>query len=160
MTAATTHVKIAFELEQDEDGYPPDKIETMWALTLEQVDLYWLDNIPIFAKGISSEDVVRAKYDGSRPVFEKVEHSSGNSVIRVFACDASNVQSARDSFKELGCSSEQSYVPKLFALEIPRTVSAVPIMALLEDGLRNDKWEYEIGVLRHSTTTDVTEQVV
>lgn len=158
-TTDSKHIKIAFELDQDENGYPPDTVETMWAVALEQADHYCLDNIPIFAKGVSSEDVVRAKDDGNRPVFRNLEHSSGNSVIRVFVTDASEARSARDTFRDLGCASEQSYIPKLFALEIPRTVSALPIMALLEEGLRSYRWEYEIGVLRHSSSSNVTEQV-
>lgn len=143
------HVKIAFELEQDPDGYPPDKCETMWAIALEQEDTYWLDNIPVFAKGVSSEDVVRASLAEDRLRFEQVLHSSGNSVIRVFVKDVADVQSSRERFRELGCASELSYVPRLFAIEIPRDKPGAEVLSLLEEDAASGKWEYEVGVLRH-----------
>lgn len=49
--------KISFELEPDADGYPPDRRESLWA-SEEEIGLYRIDNIPFYAKGISSGDVV------------------------------------------------------------------------------------------------------
>jgi hypothetical protein len=56
------YVKIAFELVQDEDGYPPDRWETMWAIEIEP-GLFSIDNIPFFARGVSPGDVVRVRKD-------------------------------------------------------------------------------------------------
>lgn len=141
-------VKIAFELQQDEDGYPPDKYETLWAVALEQKGLYRLDNIPLYVKGVSSEDVVLAEPKEGRLVFVRLVQPSTNSVYRVFVSDESDVKAARDRFQELGCESEQSYVPRLFTMEIPGSVSIVPIEALLEEGAASGRWEYEAGVVR------------
>lgn len=134
-------VKIAFELQQDEDGYPPDRYQTLWAVALERGGLYRLDNIPFYVKGVSSEDVVLAEWKEDRLEFVRLVEASTSSVYRVFVGDQSDEQSARDRFRELGCQSEQSYVPRLFTMEIPATVSLEPIEALLEHGAASGRWE-------------------
>lgn len=146
--ADENYVKIAFELQQDEDGYPPDRYETLWAVTLEQKSLYRLDNIPLYVKGISSEDIVLAEPKEGRLEFVRLVQPSTNSVYRVFVTSDSDVQAARDTFRALGCESEQSYVPTLFTMEIPGSVSIIPVEALLEEGAASGRWEYENGVLR------------
>jgi Domain of unknown function (DUF4265) len=142
-------VKIAFELQQDEDGYPPDKYETLWAVALGQDCLYRLDNIPLYVKGVSSEDIVLAESKEGRLEFVRLVEPSSNSVYRVFVTEESDVQAARDRFRALGCESEKSYVPRLFTMEIPGSVSIEPVEALLEEGAASGRWEYENGVLRH-----------
>jgi hypothetical protein len=57
------HFKIAFPLDRDEDGYPPDDVETLWGWETKP-GLYCIDNIPFFVKGISPGDVVSAKRAG------------------------------------------------------------------------------------------------
>lgn len=141
--------KIAFELQQDEEGYPPDKYETLWAVALEEDGLYRLDNIPLYVKGVSSEDVILAEPEDGRLKFVRLVKPSANSVYRVFVSDESDAQAARDRFRALGCESEQSYVPRLFTMEIPGSVSIEPVEALLEEGAASGRWEYENGVLRH-----------
>ena len=42
--ADSSHVKITFALEQDEGGYPPYAVETLWAI--QRADGYEVDNIP------------------------------------------------------------------------------------------------------------------
>ncbi len=48
-----SRVKIVFELQQDEDGYPPVTRESLWA-TPTDGGLYRLDNIPFFAHGCAT----------------------------------------------------------------------------------------------------------
>jgi hypothetical protein len=82
--ADESFVKIAFELQQDEDGYPPDEYETLWAVALKEKSLYRLDNIPLYVKGVSSEDVVLAEPKNGRLEFVRLVQPSTNSVYRVF----------------------------------------------------------------------------
>ena len=140
--------KISFELEQDADGYPPDKWESLWA-SQEEPGLYRVGNIPFYVKGISSEDVVTALPNEGQLQFERLVRSSGNSVVRLYVSDLSDMQAARDSFRKLGCESELHSNPKFVAVEIPAKVSAYPVDVLLEDGAKSGRWEYEWGVLRH-----------
>jgi hypothetical protein len=141
--------KVVFHLEQDEDGYPPDNWESLWAFET-QPDQFTIDNIPIYVKGISSGDIVEVVLDGTELRFKKLVCPSTNSVFRIYLSDASDVQAARECLRNLGCESEQSHIPKLVAFEIPGTVSIAPVAALLDEGLESGRWEYEEGVLRHS----------
>jgi hypothetical protein len=143
--------KISFELEQDENGYPPDRWENLWAYETEQ-GLYSVDNIPFYVKGISSGDVVSAESDGEQLIFKKLVRPSPNSVVRLYVSDAGAVQAARDSFRALGCESELSNLPKLVAVEIPGNVSFDPVGNLLAEGAASGRWEYQEGVLRHQLT--------
>jgi Domain of unknown function (DUF4265) len=99
-------------------------------------------------KGVSSEDVVLAEPKEGRLEFVRLVQPSTNSVYRVFVSDESDVKAARERFQELGCESEQSYVPRLFTMEIPGSVSIIPVEALLEEGAASGRWEYEAGVVR------------
>ena len=140
--------KVRFELQQDEDGYPPDRWEGLWAYEVEQ-GLYRVDNIPFFAKGVSSGDVISTEQRDGELQFKSVVRPSKNSVFRIYVVDVADVQSARESFRSLGCESEQSHIPKLFTVEIPGNVPFEPVAHLLADGADSVRWEYEEGVLRH-----------
>jgi hypothetical protein len=146
--AEENYKKIVFELEQDADGYPPDKWESLWGYEKEN-GYYCIDNIPFYAKGISSGDVVAVVPTEGRLQFERVVHPSGNSVVRLYVSDVSDMQATRDSFRELGCESELHSNPKFVAVEIPSAVTAYPVDELLEAGAKSGRWEYEWGVLRH-----------
>jgi hypothetical protein len=146
--ADKNYKKIVFELEQDEEGYPPDKWESLWAYETEP-GLYSIDNIPIYVKGISSGDIVATELEGDELRFKKLIHPSANSVFRIYLSEVSDAQAARTSFSKLGCESEQSHIPKLVAIEIPGTVSIESVAKLLDEGAESGRWEYEQGVLRH-----------
>jgi hypothetical protein len=51
--------KVLFRLEKDEDGYPPEEVESLWGFLRK--DGIELDNIPFFAKGVALGDVVAAR---------------------------------------------------------------------------------------------------
>ncbi len=142
--------KILFELQQDEDGYPPDKWESLWAYETAP-GLLKIDNIPIFVKGISNGDIVAAERHGDQFQFKQLIQRSANSVFRLYLSDPSDASAVRQRFRELGCESEQSDIPKLIAVDIPGSVRMKPVAALLDEGLQSGRWEYEEGVLRHST---------
>ncbi|HEY1214981.1 MAG TPA: DUF4265 domain-containing protein [Bryobacteraceae bacterium] len=140
--------KVVFRLEQDEHGYPPDNWESLWAKEIE-LGLYSIDNIPIFVKGISSEDVVEAEENEGELRYKRLVRPSANSVFRLYLSDIADVPAVRESFRKLGCESEQSHIPKLVAVEIPGNVAIEPVAALLDEGAVSGRWEYEEGVLRH-----------
>jgi hypothetical protein len=143
--------KVAFELQQDEYGYPPVTVETLWAAQVGP-DTYRLDNIPFYAHGVASEDVVRTELQHGSNIFREVVQASANSVFRIYVNDKSDVPTARAAFKDLGCESELSDIPRLFAFEIPSEVDFAPVANLLIDGLDTERWEYEEACLRHKAT--------
>jgi hypothetical protein len=140
--------KVVFRLEQDEEGYPPDAWESLWAYEVKP-GLYNIDNIPIFVKGISSGDIVRAEQEEGELRFKELVHPSTNSVIRLYVSNVLEVKAVRESFHQLGCESEQSHIPKLIAIEIPSKIPISTVAALLDEGAASGRWEYEQGVLRH-----------
>jgi hypothetical protein len=54
------YVRVLFELEKEDEDYPPVNYERLWARRLEQ-GLFELDNIPFFVRDISAGDVVSAR---------------------------------------------------------------------------------------------------
>ena len=81
-------VKIKIEVEQDEDGYPPFGIESMWA-ELTAGGSYRLQNIPFYARGICRGDTVSAFFDGKNLIYRDVLCRSENSTIRAVLFDLS-----------------------------------------------------------------------
>ena len=150
--AEENYRKVRFELVQDVHDYPPDRWERLWAYEVEP-GLYSVDNIPFFAKGVSSGDVISTEDQDGELQFKSVVRPSKNSVIRVYVSDAADAKPARDAFQALGCESEQSHLPKLFTVEIPGGVSFEPVASLLSEGAESGRWEYEEGVLRHPIPT-------
>jgi hypothetical protein len=78
------YVKVLFELEQDEDGYPPASAETLWAIKVGE-GLFQIDNIPFFAYGIAVNDIVSATPEEGVFRYKEVVRPSGHSSHRVVA---------------------------------------------------------------------------
>lgn len=144
--ADSSHVKITFALEQDEDGYPPYAVENLWAI--QRADGYEVDNIPWYAKGIACGDLVAAKPDGDGPLaFERVLRRGGNSTLRVWlsAAAVEKCQQLRQAIEAAGATSELNGTRFLSVDVPPGAVSAV--WAYLEDGENRGYWEFEVGYL-------------
>ena len=140
--------KVLFRLERDENGYPPDEWESLWAYGLGG-DLFRIDNIPFFVRGISSEDVVVVERTGDELHFKGLVHPSTNSVFRLYVSDPTQVQSLRDALRNLQVESELSHIPELVAVEVPGTVAIEPVLKLFMSGVNEGRWEIQEGVLRH-----------
>src|SRR5687767_12999480 len=109
----TRATKVIFELEQDEDGYPPVGSEALWAFEREE-GIFELDNIPFFARQVSSGDLVRAlPNEWGEWIFKEIVRASGNSTFRLYVHHESRVQKVRDDLRALGCPSELANIPKL-----------------------------------------------
>ncbi|MCY1075619.1 DUF4265 domain-containing protein [Archangium lansingense] len=140
-------VKVFFELQQDEDGYPPVTCESMWAKPVGD-GLYRLGNIPFFARGVAYEDVVSAvRRDDGTLGFVEVVRPSGHSTLRVIIYEASEAPALRHELEVLGCDTEQSHIPNLFAVDVPPAVSLEAVRRLLEAGIASERWEYEEACL-------------
>ena len=72
--------KIYFQLEMDEDGYPPFDVESLWVSTIDK-GVGIIDNIPFFVKGIALGDRVTFDDDFN---FVAVEVPANNATIRVY----------------------------------------------------------------------------
>jgi hypothetical protein len=140
-------VKVFFELQQDEDGYPPVTCESMWATPADE-GLYRLDNIPFFARGVAYEDIISAvRRDDGTLGFVKVIQPSRHSTLRVIVYEDSEVPALRHELETLGCDTELSHIPNLFAVDVPPSVSLDAVRHLLDAGNVSERWEYEEACL-------------
>lgn len=145
-TGSEQHVKILFRLEQDEDGYPPASAETLWALKVGE-GLFKIDNIPFFVTEIAVDDVVSAEPEDGMLHYREVVQPSGHSTYRVIVYDHDDVPEVRSAFKQLGCSTEQSHLRGLIAIDAPPSVSQDELKRLLDTGREQDRWDYEEACL-------------
>lgn len=65
-------VRVHFRLVQDEDGYPPAAVESVWAQPTTKAGEYVLDNVPFFARDATIGDVVAVREEDSHLWFERV----------------------------------------------------------------------------------------
>ena len=144
-----SHVKILFHLEQDEDGYPPASAETLWALEVGE-GLYKNDNIPFFVTGIAVDDIVSAEPEAGMLLYRDVVHPSGHSTFRIVVYNHDEVPEVRGLFKQLGCSTEQSHLRGLIAIDVPPSVSWDELKRVLDTGREQDRWDYEEACLARS----------
>jgi hypothetical protein len=139
-------VKIGFRLERDADDYPPADWEWLWAARVSG-SRFRIDNVPFFAKLISSGDIVAAENTAQGFIFRELVQPSGHSTVRIVAYREGRteeqlrdlVEDIRKSLQAMGCSTELSHIPNLVAVDIPPTVDYQSISKFLSrkehDGL-------------------------
>ena len=107
--------KIYFQLEMDEDGYPPFDVESLWVSTIDK-GVGIIDNIPFFVKGIALGDRVAFDDDFN---FVAVEVPANNTTIRVYCPSWEKEVDIKNILKEENCSWELSHLPSLIAINVP-----------------------------------------
>ena len=141
--ADSGQVKILFALEQDEDGYPPVNVESVWARKTSD-NFYELDNIPFYVRGISYKDVVDVARDDEGALnFKNIVRRSGHSTVRVIVSDLKDRDDLRKKLEDFGCSWEGSNQPSLIAVDIPPEVKLASVLQFLEKGFEQERWDYE-----------------
>lgn len=142
---SASHIKILV-FTKSVDGYPPEEWEGIWARPLGN-DLYQIDNIPFYAKGLSCDDIVEVEVQGAEYRLARVVKESDNSTIRVLVYDLDDEQETRARFAAAGCSIEGVGTPGLLALSVPKE-SRFAVDRLLKRLTEEDKIDYEEGALR------------
>ena len=76
-------------LHKDELGYPPKDWEQLKAEPTDREDVYKLNSIPFYARGLAYLDEVRVitSSEGFSPVVESVARRSGYSTVRLWLKD-------------------------------------------------------------------------
>ena len=144
----TDRVKIAFSLTRDSDGYPPADWEHLWAIRRGENE-YELDNVPFFAKGVSSGDLVSVTSDQDQLKFGMVLKYGGHSTLRVIVFDSSQKESIRSDLAKLGCETEGSHLPDLFAVDVPPNVELASVIGYLVNKAEEDTLDYEESAVRY-----------
>ena len=136
-------VKILFTLEQDEDGYPPISVESVWARKTPD-NFYEIDNISFYVRGISYKDVVNAERDDEGALyFKSVVRRAGHSTVRVIVSDLKDRDDLQKKLEDFGCSWEGSNQPSLIAVDIPPEVKLASVLQFLQHGFEQERWDYE-----------------
>lgn len=139
-------IKVLFVQKKAEDGFDT---ESLWCTKNDES--YIVDNIPFVAKRIALGDTIKVEYDEDEKAyyFDDFLATSGNSTIRLYFADEGLIESTREALKNLGCESEAFLARKIVAVNVPQAVDYRPIRRYLEDGEREDNWQYEEACLSH-----------
>jgi hypothetical protein len=141
-------VKVHFRLVQDEDGYPPVSVESVWAQPTTQPGEYVLDNIPFFAREATIGDVVLVHEKDGHLWFVEVVRRSKNSLVRVVFFDRTCVERISEQLVNLGCSTEYIKEHNLLAVSIPDTVKLQDVQGYLQSEAGAGVLDYEEPILR------------
>src|SRR5262245_55766000 len=112
------HQKIFFSLEQDEAGYPPVGVESVWAIETNDGD-FIIDNIPFFTCQATLGDVVEVERIDEELRYVSTRKRSGNSLLRVVFFEGHDPSRLRSDLTKLGCSTELSHLQSLIAVNVP-----------------------------------------
>ncbi|MEU2462142.1 MULTISPECIES: DUF4265 domain-containing protein [Streptomyces] len=143
------HVKVHFRMEIDEDGWPPESVESLWAVDLGDGTAR-LDNTPWFVRGIASGDVISVQPDDDGVLWagETVQPSQ-NCTIRLIVLKDEGSAAARQSvlevFHRLGTTGEGIERFGMVALDVPPQADLLKIRELLEHGETKEWWHWEEG---------------
>lgn len=148
--AANESVKIRFNLDKDEDGYPPFTSERLWARKLDD-DLYEIDNIPFFVRDLSLGD--RISVDAAAPgglVYRGTRERSSNSTIRVFIIREDVRTALFGEIEKSGAEYELGAIPDMVAINIPVNSDVAGLLRYLDEASREKALEYEQAAPRYA----------
>lgn len=140
------HVKIIFPLERDEDGFPPEDREGIWAVALESGN-YRIDNIPFFAMKVSDGDIVSAAKVGDDLVFCEVLAPSENCTIRIIFYDIKAEDRMKNELREMGCSIEGTGIEGLISISVHKDCYG-SVENYLSDAFKKEVLDYQEASLR------------
>jgi hypothetical protein len=127
-------IELLFQLEQDEDGWPPVAVEGLWC---EPHDgSYRVETCPLFVKGLSVGDLIDVEQDERGEVLSfDVVRPSRNSTVWIIFWDESKVEPTLAELGFLDCDTTGplgGWKPKLCSANVPGNVSLNDVDAALE----------------------------
>jgi len=144
----STQTKIHFRIAQDQEGYPPVAVESLWAKPIGTN--FEIDSIPFFTCDATVGDIIRAAPDAAGELwFAGMEQVSVRSLIRIVFFEAECTESVTNKLQALGCGTEGMEVYKLLAVDVPGDVDLVEVQNFLRDEASTGSIDYEEPLLRH-----------
>ncbi|WP_080599100.1 MULTISPECIES: DUF4265 domain-containing protein [Sorangium] len=140
--------KVHFRLIQDEDGYPPIAVESLWAQPGTGAGEYILDNVPFFARDATLGDTVLVREDEGDLWFERLLCGSGNSLVRIVFFERSCVDRLSAHLTMIGCFTEYLEGHGLLAVSVPNTVDISLVQSYLQAEANDGNIDYEEPILR------------
>lgn len=141
-------VKVHFRLAQDEDGYPPVSVESVWATPTDAPNEFVLDNVPFFVPNATLGDRVSAAAGEGGYWFQEVVQRSDNSLVRIVFFDDAQRQRVTNDLEGMGCSTEYLRAHSILAVDVPASASLVAIQSYLQQEAAADHLDYEEPLLR------------
>lgn len=141
------NTKIHFRLEQDEDGYPPVAVESLWARPASRHGRYVVGNIPFFVCDATIGDTVKAREVSGDLWYEKTVQRSGNSLIRVTFFDLGAFDAVCGQLESMGCGVEYLKPYNILAVDIPPVVTLATVQAYLSTQAAAGFIDYEEPIL-------------
>jgi hypothetical protein len=141
-------MKIHFPLSQDEEGYPPVAVESVWATMGETPGKYVIDNIPFFTQEATIGDSVYAREENGQYWFEGIAERSTNSLIRIVFFDPTRISTIGKKLTGLGCSIEVLAQYNVMAVSVSAEVELSEVQSFLEDQASDGSLDYEEPILR------------
>lgn len=138
-----------FNLEIDDDGYPPVSVEGLWVRPLVGGTVL-LDNIPFYAKGVAPGDELAVSETDGETWFRSLVKSGGASVFRIHASDDAGIAKVREELLDFGLPSEVNRDVRLIAVEVPAAADIRPVLDYLVVGQESERFDFEEGTLRHA----------
>lgn len=141
--------KISFPIEQDESGYPPVDVESVWVKPVSG-HLYEIDSIPFFTREATVGDVILTREDSNGNLwFQDIDRQSTHSLIRVVFFDHDCVDDVIEKLRAIGCSTERMQQFNLVAVDVPGNVSLERVQEFLHAQSSDGRIDYEEALLRH-----------
>lgn len=147
--------KVHWELEQDEDDWPPFAVETILCAEVAPY-MFRLLNVPYFVRGMSWGDVVKVKEIDGVLWFDAVAYRSGYSTVHIFCFDGAKAEILKVWADENDCILEAAFRGNYFALGVP---SCVPKNGWLEflknlESLDEDGFEFDVAFCAHPSNNE------
>lgn len=139
--------KIFFAIDQDEDGYPPVAVESVWGEEIHKGQ-FIIDNIPFFAQQATLGDIVETTLDRGILHYVATIQRSGNSLIRVSCFKDTDPERIRKDLERLGCETEIALAYRLVAVSIPQQISLEVVQRYLSEQAQEGYVDYEEPILR------------
>lgn len=143
-------VKVHFRLVQDEDGYPPVAVESLWAAPSTKPNEYVIDNVPFFIRDVTIGDTVRVREEEGHHWFDGLVSRSQNSLVRVVYFDRTCVEKISEQLVALGCSTEFLREHNLMAVSVPFSTNLTDVQVLLQAEASAGSIDFEEPILRQA----------
>jgi hypothetical protein len=139
-------LKMHFELEIDEVGWPPVAAESVWVKRMGE-NLFQIENVPFFARLVAYKDHVEGSFEGNVINFRRHVKSSGYATVRVLLNALEKQEELIQQLEEVKCEVEGAPQWNLLAIGIPAGKSFEKAIAILREGDQQKWWEYEESCL-------------
>jgi len=127
-------VKVRFELDVDEDGFPPISVERLNAWRIDD-DTFELDNPPFFVDSVAVGGTIQCHETEQPGVYDFafVKSESGNKSIAIIFIENKCVEEVYQFMKSCGCYCEygEFHVFNMLAVSIDKDVSYKTVVSFL-----------------------------